>query len=145
MKRVLALVAIFAVALAAPATVEGKKKKPVNVTLSSWQVVLNDNGHPIDAANSTYTYCPTDGVTHIYAIGTGKPAKKGKGFSVTWKLDGSTIVVLKYKTKKGGKVLAPLHSNSGPLADGTYKAVKKNGKKTSSITITLKADQTACV
>jgi hypothetical protein len=103
LKRVLALVAIFAIALAAPATVEGKKKKPVKVTLSSWQVVLNDNGHPIDAANnSTYKYCPTDGVTHIYAIGTAKPAKKGKGFSVTWKLDGSSIVTLQYKTKKQG-------------------------------------------
>jgi hypothetical protein len=147
MKRALALIATSAVVLAAPMTVEAKKKPPpLKITFKSWQVVLNDSGHPINAANkSTFTYCPADGVTHIYAIGTAKPTTKGRTFSVTWRLNGEKLVTLGgYKVKKGGKVLAALHRKSAPLDDGTYTAARKNKNGITRISITLKADQAAC-
>lgn len=148
MRRAIALVAILAVALAVPVTADAKKKhKTVRITLSSWQVVMNDDGQPVNAANhGTFTYCSTDRVTHIYAVGKAKPTKKGRKFSITWKRGGKKVTTLKgYKTGSGGSVLAPLHKkdNSG-LADGTWKANWKHGKKKSSIAITLQASSSAC-
>jgi hypothetical protein len=146
MRRTLTLVAVLALGAAVPVTVQGKAA-PVKVTLKSWQVIVNSQGAPINVANhGTFKYCPDDSVTHIYAIGKAKPAKKGLKYSITWKLDGQKIVTLHgYKTKKNGFVLAPLHrSDDSSLGDGTFTAVKKNGSKSSSISITLKADQSAC-
>jgi hypothetical protein len=140
----------LALALAAPTAVEAKKKKPPpppKVTLSSWQVVVNDNGMPIDVANNgTFAYCPDGpGVTHIYALGTAKPAKKGEKFSVTWKLDGSKLITLPYKTRTDGKVQAPLHKTDNSAHDpGKYTATAPNGSKKSSINITLSPQQSAC-
>jgi hypothetical protein len=145
MRRTLAFAAVLALTVAIPATGEGAKA-PLKITLKSWQVIVNDAGKPIPAANkSTFTYCPDDHVTHIYAIGKANTTKKGKTYSITWKKDGAKLVTLTgYKTKKNGLVLAALHRKDAPFDDGTYTAVRKNGSKTSSVTITLKADETAC-
>jgi hypothetical protein len=145
MRRTLAFAAVLALTVAIPATVEGAKA-PLKITLKSWQVVVNDAGDPIPVANKgTFRYCPDDGVTHIYAIGKANTTKKGKTFSITWKLDGAKLVTLDgYKTKKNGFVLAALHRKTGPFDDGTYTAVRKNGTKKSSVKITLKADPAAC-
>jgi|GraSoiStandDraft_2_1057267.scaffolds.fasta_scaffold952292_1 hypothetical protein len=148
MRRVLALVSVLAVALAAPMTVEGKKKKPppLKVNLKSWQVELNNNGKRIDApAGSTFTYCADDGVSAIYALGQASPATKGRSFNITWKLNGSKIVSFQEQTGKGGKVVAQLSRSAGPLFDGTYAALRYNpNKKTSKIRLTLKGDASAC-
>src|SRR3954451_207577 len=120
MRRTLTLVAVLALGVAVPVSVQGKAT-PLKVTLKSWQVVVNAQGAPINVANhGTFKYCPDDSVTHIYAIGKAKPAKKGKSFSITWKLNGQKITKLDdYKTKKNGFVLAPLHRSDGsPLGDG---------------------------
>jgi hypothetical protein len=145
MRRTLAFAAVLALTVAIPATGEGAKA-PLKITLKSWQVILNNAGKAIPAANkSTFRYCPDDGVTHIYAIGKANTKKKGKTYSITWKLNGVKLVTLTgYKTKKNGFVLAALHKRDGPFEDGTYTAVRKNGSKTSSVTITLKADEAAC-
>jgi hypothetical protein len=146
MKRILTLAAVLALGAVVPVSVQGKAT-PVKITLKSWQVIVNDQGPAINVANhGTFKYCPNDAITHIYAIGKAKPAKKGLTYSITWKLDGKKIVTLTdYKTKKNGSVLAPLHRSDGSsLGDGTFTAVKKNGSKSSSITITLKADQGSC-
>jgi hypothetical protein len=146
MKRILTLAAVLALGAVVPVSVQGRAV-PVKITLKSWQVIVNGQGAPIKVANhGTFKYCPSDGVTHIYAIGKAKPAKKGLTYSITWKLNGKKIVTLTdYKTKKNGFVLAPLHrSDNTPLGDGAFTAVKKNGSKTSSITITLKADEGSC-
>jgi hypothetical protein len=147
MRRTLAVVAALAVALAAPMTVEGKKKpRPLKITLKSWQVELNNSGKRVNVATgSTFTYCADDGVSAIYAIGQASPAAKGRSFTITWKLDGSKIVSFQESTGKGGKVVAQLSRSSGPLSDGTYAAVRYNPKKKQSkIRITLKGDVSAC-
>src|SRR5690242_15990445 len=149
MRRTLALICVVAVALAAPMTVEGKTKKPppLKITLKSWQVDLNGNGHLIAAKNnSTFTYCADDSVTGLYALGQASPAKKGRSFTVTWKLDGSKIAAFSETTGKGGKVVATLgRSDGSPFPDGTYAAQRTNPKKKiTRIRITLKGDASAC-
>jgi hypothetical protein len=148
MRRTLALVSVFAVALAAPMTVEGKKKPPpLKITLKSWQVALNGSGHLIAVKNNaTFTYCSDDSVTGLYALGQASPATKGRSFTITWKLDGSKIATFTEKTKKGGKVVATLFRGGGAaFPDGTFSAGRKNpNKKITRIRITLKSDASAC-
>src|SRR3954452_2398768 len=150
MRRTLVLVAALAVALAAPMAVEGKKKKPpIKITLKSWQGIVNQNDSKRIAAgkNSPLTYCADDSVTAIVALGQASPATKGRSFSIRWRVpDLTKPFTLPDTTGKKGKVEAGLHhGDDSPLPNGTYVAKRYNpNKKTSRITITLKADPAAC-
>jgi hypothetical protein len=116
MKRSLALVAVLALAVAAPAA---GKKKTTKVKITSWTVTTGDGKSHSLKNGKTFTHCDTNIVTRLGASGKmTNPSKKGVKFSVSWLHDGKLAQSQDGKTKKGGKVKLSLAGGGAPLAEG---------------------------
>lgn len=144
MRRLLVVLAVLSLAVAAPA--DGKKKS-TKVKIKTWSVTVSDSPKATTVKNGkTFTHCDKASVMKLVAKGKmTNPSKKGVKFSVSWLHDGELAASQDGKTKKKGKVKLTLAGGGAPLEDGKWQVVAiKGGAPIGGGTLTVKSDASKC-
>jgi hypothetical protein len=143
-KRLLVVLAVLSLTVAAPA--DGKKKS-TKLKIKTWSVTSSDSTKAKKVKNGkTFIHCESTSVLKLVAKGKmSNPSKKGVEFSVSWLRDGTLVQHQDGKTRKKGKVKLTLAGGGAPLEDGKWQVVAiKGGAPIGGGTIKVKSSSSAC-